>query len=149
MPPLEFETPPQYPEGLEVDSAANAERFLEFAIDTLNYGQRFNDSAAVQSISVPECDFCTATNDSFDSYAEQGLRRVGTELSCTVTNGEYQPESGLFYLHSECTSSEGATYDTAGEVVETYSATSVPITWAVTMVNGPWQLVEAGTLPNE
>lgn len=149
LPPLEYETPPQYPEGIEIDSAANAETFVQFAIDTLNYGQRFNNTDVIDAIALPDCGFCNTTIEAFRQFQDQNLRRVGAELECTVTEVRYQAETGLFYLDSDCTSTDGQTFNQSGEQVASVPSSSFPLTWIVTMINGPWELVDAGTTPSE
>lgn len=149
LPPLEYEEPPQYPEGLEVDSPANAGRFLQFAIETLNYALRFNDVEPVQAISYPDCGFCNSTIDMATSLQAGGYRRVGAELACVVVGVEYQAETGLFFLDSQCTAPERTTYNLAGDIVDAIDAEEIAITWVVTMIDGPWMLGNAGTTVEE
>lgn len=145
LPPLEYEEPPVYPDNMEVDSTENAVRFVEFVIDTVNYAQRFNDVEIVDSISTEGCTFCQGITDQFSMFRDNGSRRIGTELSCIVTSIEYQPDTGIFYLYSDCTQSEGATYGRDGDLLGTFDAEASQFTWAVTMINGVWKFVDAGS----
>lgn len=96
LPPLEYEAPPQYPEGIEVDSAANAEVFLQFAIDTLNYAQRFNDVEAWEAISHPDCGFCNDMVGSITEHRDNRIRQTGVEISCQVVAVDISLKRGYF-----------------------------------------------------
>lgn len=145
LPPLEYEAPPQYPEDLEVDSPANAETFVGFVIDTFNYAQRFNDVGVVDAISTEGCVFCQSFTELLSSFQSSGSRRIGGDLSCTVTSIEYQPETEIFYLHSDCLQTQGFTYGPEGQLLGSVEPAEPQFTWAVTMLDGVWKLVDAGT----
>ncbi len=148
-PPLVGEPKPEKPAELSEFNATGAEAFVQYAVEVLNYAQKFNLPDEVREISDPECVFCDSVIQRLESEHDRGVRTVGGELTFTVEETQYQPSSGLYYVDGMLNSEGYDEYDSAGQLVESMASESARAGFSVGLQEGTWYLFQAGFVADE
>lgn len=143
-PPLVGEPKPEKPAELSEFNATGAEAFVQYAVEVLNYAQRFNLPDEVREISDPECAFCNGVIEQLQGFIERDIRQVGGHLTFNQRDVKFQPESGLYFIDGVLKLDEYTHYldDSPVEVV---AAEETNVSFAVGAEDGEWLLYQAGS----
>ncbi|HHW82558.1 MAG TPA: hypothetical protein GX743_01875 [Actinomycetales bacterium] len=148
-PPLVGEPKPEKPAELSEFNATGAEAFVQYAVEVLNYAQRFNLPDEVREISDPECAFCNSHIATLEAMRDEGVRQVGGDITFVQEEISFQPDSGLYFLDGELTVGEYSDYGADGTLLETIQGETVNAGFAVGLEDGTWRIYQAGSINNE
>jgi hypothetical protein len=77
------DAPPEPREGMHEYSQAGVDAFTRYVIDVINYSYRTNDVDLLESISTPDCEFCTNSIDQLTFIESEGGR---------IEGGQFEPD---------------------------------------------------------
>ncbi|HTM83544.1 MAG TPA: DUF6318 family protein, partial [Mycobacterium sp.] len=118
LPPLEPEEPPTPPTEMAAHDETGATAFVTYAVEVLNYTKNENDTELLRQISDPDCGFCNDMISGFDYMRENGIRRIGDELSFTAEFVTFRESDSLFFIDGTSTTTDSTDYDPDGNVLD-------------------------------